>query len=158
MDKKIDKRTIKQGIKHLEKRVLKTKQTKILKAEKSRQNGNAYKCTKCKLSFDTNEFIKDSRYILGYKKTCKKCRSITSINSLRMKNYGMNNDEYKNFIIKNNNKCTSCGSVKRLCVDHCHTTGKVRGLLCAKCNTALGFLDDSEQKIKLLLKYLLSYS
>ncbi len=39
-------------------------------------------------------------------------------------------------------------------VDHCHKTGRVRGLLCLHCNAALGYLKDDAQKIKGLLRYL----
>jgi hypothetical protein len=58
-----------------------------------------------------------------------------------------------------NGCCQVCGVAeeelnKRLAVDHCHTTGKVRGLLCGKCNTALGQLDDDLDKISALYSYL----
>jgi len=39
-------------------------------------------------------------------------------------------------------------------VDHCHTTGNVRGLLCSNCNTAIGLLKDSESLLKKAIKYL----
>lgn len=39
-------------------------------------------------------------------------------------------------------------------VDHCHTTGKVRGLLCNNCNTALGLVDDKIEVLKRMIKYL----
>lgn len=54
-----------------------------------------------------------------------------------------------------NYRCDICGKfgnkgLKRpLCVDHCHKTGKIRGMLCHKCNTAIGLLDD---RVELLLK------
>ena len=51
-------------------------------------------------------------------------------------------------------KCQVCGSTKRLCIDHCHDTEKPRGLLCHKCNTALGLLDDDLQRILKLSQYL----
>ena len=51
-------------------------------------------------------------------------------------------------------KCQVCGSTKRLCIDHCHDTEKPRGLLCHKCNTALGLLDDDVQRILKLSQYL----
>ena len=50
--------------------------------------------------------------------------------------------------------CESCGSYERLCVDHDHITNKVRGILCHKCNSALGLLDEDANKILRLASYL----
>ena len=46
------------------------------------------------------------------------------------------------------------GKIKELSVDHCHATGTVRGLLCVKCNRALGYFDDSVERIKRAATYL----
>lgn len=45
-------------------------------------------------------------------------------------------------------------NIKRLSIDHCHKTGKIRGLLCSKCNTALGLLKDSIEILEKSIKYL----
>lgn len=50
--------------------------------------------------------------------------------------------------------CEVCGTSERTCVDHCHTTGYVRGTLCNHCNLALGYLRDSLTNITQLHKYL----
>lgn len=42
-------------------------------------------------------------------------------------------------------ECIICGSIKRLCIDHCHKTGNIRGILCSKCNTGLGMFRDSPE-------------
>lgn len=44
--------------------------------------------------------------------------------------------------------------VRRLAVDHCHTTGKIRGLLCSKCNTSLGGFKDSIELLNKAINYL----
>ena len=46
------------------------------------------------------------------------------------------------------------GKIRPLCVDHCHTTGKVRGLLCNSCNVALGNLNDDYQRILNAAEYI----
>jgi hypothetical protein len=58
-------------------------------------------------------------------------------------------------------KCAICKSTKfgragisYFSVDHCHKTGKVRGLLCSYCNTALGQMDDSIDRLKSAIEYL----
>jgi len=68
-------------------------------------------------------------------------------------------EEYEQMYAEAEGCCQVCGVsetelTKRLAVDHCHSTGKVRGLLCSKCNTALGQLDDSLDKITALYSYL----
>lgn len=65
--------------------------------------------------------------------------------------YGISLEEYQKMLINQDGKCAICDRIdsgkkgnKAFCVDHCHKTGKVRGLLCMPCNRSLGqFKDDS---------------
>jgi hypothetical protein len=50
------------------------------------------------------------------------------------------------------------GKAKRLSVDHDHETGKVRGLLCQDCNTALGLLKEDTTRIGNLVDYIHKYT
>lgn len=55
--------------------------------------------------------------------------------------------------------CAICGKPeedngKMLAVDHCHTSGRIRGLLCSKCNTGLGHFDDNTETMKKAIEYL----
>ena len=50
--------------------------------------------------------------------------------------------------------CPVCGEKERLVVDHDHSTGEVRGILCNSCNMGLGKLGDSVSNVRNLLKYL----
>lgn len=50
--------------------------------------------------------------------------------------------------------CASCGDiVTPLCIDHNHSTGRVRALLCSRCNAAFGMLKESPERIEALLAY-----
>jgi hypothetical protein len=71
-------------------------------------------------------------------------------NNIKRK-YGLTPDEYKELTA---NGCEVCGALDRLCVDHDHTTGKVRGCLCSKCNQALGLLQEDLTTVKNLQKYM----
>lgn len=78
-------------------------------------------------------------------------------------NYGITIEEYEELVKKQNGVCAACFSpeihkanhtdVITLAVDHDHDSGKTRGLLCMKCNRALGLLDDSADVIEALLEY-----
>ena len=50
--------------------------------------------------------------------------------------------------------CMICGSLERLCIDHCHATNKVRGILCSKCNSGLGMFRDNIEYLAEAIKYL----
>ena len=68
------------------------------------------------------------------------------------RSYGITIEDYETMFANQNGVCKicqkTCKSGKNLAVDHCHKTGKVRGLLCATCNTSLGrieaYLQDPE--------------
>ena len=53
-------------------------------------------------------------------------------------------------------KCEICGGAdkRRLNIDHCHRTGKVRGVLCINCNSAIGRMDDDPQRLEAAGAYL----
>lgn len=78
------------------------------------------------------------------------------------KKYGLTLSDYEDKIFEQKGKCAICETSfiengKRLAVDHCHKSGKVRGLLCALCNTGLGSFKDSPRRLVLAAKYLMKY-
>src|SRR5882757_2953136 len=58
--------------------------------------------------------------------------------------YGISVEEHAAMVAQQNGRCAICERKPdhTLCIDHCHKTGKVRALLCRKCNTGLGCYDD----------------
>ena len=76
--------------------------------------------------------------------------------------YGITFDDYEAMLKAQNGLCAICGGQcsvkKRLSVDHDHTTGAVRGLLCIKCNCAIGYLKDSTDLARKALEYLVNAS
>lgn len=80
-------------------------------------------------------------------------------NNLLKSTYGITLDDYNKMFNDQNGSCKTCfihqSELKNpLFVDHCHTTGKIRGLLCYKCNSALGFANDDIQVLNNLIEYL----
>jgi len=73
-------------------------------------------------------------------------------NTLRI--HGLTPENYEEILQLHENKCAVCKSEENLCVDHDHTTGKVRGILCNSCNAALGMLKDDPNIIWNLYLYL----
>jgi len=70
--------------------------------------------------------------------------------------YGISLEEYERLLALQNGACAICRrkTDEMLCVDHCHKTGKVRGLLCRKCNAGLGCYDDDPSRIRRGADYL----
>jgi len=81
------------------------------------------------------------------------------IDSQMMRLYGIGLDDYNTMLEDQGGKCAICGTSEpghggnRFCIDHCHTTGKVRGLLCMPCNVSIGHLKDNVQLIENALNY-----
>jgi len=75
------------------------------------------------------------------------------------KKYGITLDEYNVMLKAQDNKCAICNNEdevkgRKLAIDHCHTTGSVRGLLCGKCNRALGLFYDNRELLHNAIQYL----
>lgn len=75
--------------------------------------------------------------------------------------YGLSEADYLAMVEKQNGRCAICGELPEdrkarssLVVDHCHSTGVVRGLLCDLCNTAIGKFNDDYRLVEKAAKYL----
>lgn len=73
-----------------------------------------------------------------------------------MTKYGLSPEAFRSMLLQQENACGICKKVfsKTPCVDHCHKTGEVRGLLCRRCNVALGAFGDSLEGLECAKEYL----
>lgn len=70
------------------------------------------------------------------------------------KKYGMSLEDFDKIRQEQDAKCKICNQEKFLVVDHCHSSGRVRGLLCSSCNTAIGLLKDDVDILQKAINYL----
>ena len=84
----------------------------------------------------------------------------TRLRDLKYQNsYGITLEDYNQMFASQSGRCAICNiheqeSGKILCVDHDHNTGKVRGLLCSKCNAGIGLLGDDPDNLINAANYL----
>lgn len=131
----------------------------IIKSESEYQPSKINsRCRECSLSADKDTYRKrkrdpevDKRYKTNYR------------NRSLMRNYGLSIDDYDKILASQNFKCAICkikgsdikyGKEIFLSVDHCHETGKVRGLLCFDCNVTIGKAKDSIPILISAIEYL----
>lgn len=123
------------------------------------------KCIKCNLEKHISEFpIRSNKRLRG---ECKVCSAIISKeyrknNRDKMKlyeakwHYGISLEEAK--ILYNESNCQICGDkfidTKNKHIDHCHSTGKIRGVLCSRCNFGLGYFRDNVSFMSNAIDYL----
>jgi hypothetical protein len=79
-----------------------------------------------------------------------------------MRKFGMTTEEYENLLLVQNGVCAICENPcetgMNLAVDHNHTTGKIRALLCKNCNTAIGLLKENTDTMTKAINYLQFHS
>ncbi len=130
------------------------------------------KCVKCKENKLSSEFFKKPAMTDGFDRKCKECRYILTAEyekSPRCKmtrreyyyytNYNMTFKDVAKIKEEHNHQCDIChikeSELKRkLHIDHCHYSGKVRGILCDNCNKALGSMKDSIEILENAALYL----
>jgi hypothetical protein len=141
-------------------------------------------CTKCNELKSLDLFAKDKYKKDGHRSDCKACYSIydrlkynrnpeqerqrvqayrkNNVEKVKASNrntklkraYGITQEQFIEMSIKQDNKCACCAKETKLVVDHCHTNGNIRELLCNNCNTALGLLNEDNTIIQSLSNYL----
>ena len=130
-------------------------------------------CKKCGDIKPINEFYVARKDRLPYRsaynnecKICNRARVALNHDPIRARNthlqrkYGITEETYQKMLLEQNNSCRICGTTEHqtrwnnFCVDHDHTTGEVRGLLCKSCNIALGEIGDNVSTLKAMIEYL----
>lgn len=130
-------------------------------------------CSKCDIekpieSFNKNISSKspDKRYSF-----CKECANTLARERYKTKDkfqytkrmYGLDKEDILALVNEQEYKCRLCdkefelyspNSKRQFAVDHCHTTNKVRGLLCHHCNIGLGMFKDNITTLERAIKYL----
>ena len=142
---------------------------------KPTQTTGSKNCTKCGVTKDITEFYKrggkqspNTRH--NHCKECTKSRVSKNYakdpmvwrNAELQRRYGITQNDYEVMIAEQNNQCAICNTTEPggrhnsgyFVVDHCHTTGKVRKLLCHNCNTALGLVGDNVDTLHKMINYL----
>lgn len=143
------------------------------------QKDNSKICNRCNKEKNISCFSKLSpssktykRFKNGIKPWCKDCyksysRSYMKIKRSQsgnlqdhyLKKYGLTRDQVSIMMEDRNHVCDICGNKSdhrygKLNVDHCHNTGKVRGLLCFSCNVMIGQSKDNIDVLHKAIKYL----
>ena len=123
-------------------------------------NPTIKRCCTCREYKDLDAFCNNRSRADGKNNTCRPCRKVMKkrnykkyprLNEKGLRVVGMTEADYMLVWNRQEGKCAICCQpeigvnqygVKRLAVDHCHRTGQFRGLLCTRCNTKLGIVED----------------
>lgn len=125
----------------------------------SKKNKLYYQNNKDSIIEKTNNYYQENRNMV--KKRMKKYYDENQpeirINR-KLKKYNITLDEYQNLKTQNDGRCDICNEIpEKACIDHCHKTEVVRGLLCNKCNSGIGFLQDDIELLENAVSYLKKY-
>jgi len=112
---------------------------------------------------DPERLEKKRAYARAYQKQYRENNPRAWKNGRLKSSYGITIDDYEKMYEDQNGLCALCGkretstyrgSPRKLAVDHCHETGKVRALLCTNCNTGLGSFFHNRALLRLAMDYI----
>jgi hypothetical protein len=118
-------------------------------------------CTCCQQTLSDEMFHKRTyrNGRVGLQPKCKKCatenrRQYYKPHEYMRRKFNLTDKQYAE-LMKHDN-CEVCGRdiTNKKCIDHCHNTEKIRGVLCNNCNTTLGLVGDNVQVLTELIRYL----
>jgi hypothetical protein len=130
-------------------------------------------CSHCQAEKPLTDFYKSNDNRDGRCYVCKPCaharnrkwikdnpdKASAYYKSRRLRRqYGLTVEEYDAMLVAQAGKCAICdgpGGARGLVVDHCHATGKVRGLLCGPCNKGIGLLKESPTNFMRATEYVI---
>lgn len=125
-------------------------------------------CYRCKQWLLLPQFFKDKTRGDGLQSICRGCGKVrrdsyyaAHVEEKReyelKRRYTLSQEDYDGLFVSQGGVCAICDSPpnsKALHVDHNHATGKVRGLLCDKCNRGLGYFNDNPNFLRIATRYL----
>lgn len=110
-------------------------------------------CRKCKQKLPSSDFSNPNKKDID---TCKLCKEISKLRA-RTLTYKIDIVDFLDMYETQDGKCYTCEkpcSYNEIHIDHCHSKGNVRGLLCRNCNLALGMVKDRKEILLKMIEYL----
>lgn len=111
-------------------------------------------CQTCGEVKPHSEWHRNSSASDGLSTWCKACRAIKGREDHLKRNYGLTEAERDAMVASQMGLCAICLKAPAVHVDHCHQTGRVRGVLCFNCNSAIGKLGDDPDAVRRAAAYL----
>lgn len=146
-----------------QRRVSYEKKKKPIRFLNRKQNVKGWTCNHCGIFKMPNLYHKNGKYPDGTQRHqcwCAECTKEANYKA-KLKNGWLllTKEQYNHLYNQQAGKCAICGThqkeLKRtLHTDHSHETGKIRGLLCFKCNAVLGMMNDSPERLNKAIQYL----
>ncbi|KOV22118.1 endonuclease VII [Streptomyces sp. XY152] len=115
--------------------------------------GHEY-CRRCEKTKPHSEWDRNRTASDGLSKACKACRAIEGRARHLKRHYGLAEAGRDAMVDSRMGLCVICPKAPAIHVDHCHKTGKVRGVLCFNCNSAIGKLGDDPDAVRRAAAYL----
>lgn len=114
-------------------------------------------CTVCGDEKHHSSFSRNGRSKDGLMAHCKLCKKDIDLECNLKRKYGLDTVTFNAMKKEQEYKCLICKKDKSLVVDHCHSSGRVRGLLCHQCNTLIGFAGEDVNIFERAIQYVRRY-
>ncbi|WP_399923176.1 endonuclease VII domain-containing protein [Streptomyces kanamyceticus] len=111
-------------------------------------------CLGCEQIKPQGQWHQNRSSVDGLASRCKTCKAAQGRASHLKTAYGITEAERDELIGSQKGLCVICLEAPAVHVDHCHETGKVRGVLCFNCNSGIGKLGDDPDKTRRATAYL----